>query len=481
MREIIGYGLLKVQHIAPRAEPLQEAKFEAYRGLGRILDELLKGDNAHPLVVKHQDRLRTVYAERLNALGNLSDALGTRADDDRLYDALANLPGDRDAIDRPLAQPSRSAEPHASARQADTPHHQPMLPRPTELPSPAPMTAPDVSARHDVPSTPEGPATPPVLLSRMPLFSKVSQDYIDMRIAADGEDHKEIKYLRLRRRTWLGIIGDKPVDEIKPSDMQRYVNEMQCWPANVTKRAGMVNVSVKEILEANKDRHIAPLNRKTLEDGYVANVKTMIRHGMLEYDYRDPIAGMRIRWPSQLAPSRPREAIGADVINATFQLGVASGLLAEAILPLLAYTTSRRLGLLCFLRGEDIRPKHGVYVAQTGGIVCDKGSWKRVPYKTTDSLAFFVLHDKLVETGLVDWMMRQEGFIFEALQEYKDPAKETSKYMNRLLRRAGAAGDNIEVFHCFRHGEIDNMRQRRIDPRARRLQSGHELGDGLRT
>jgi integrase len=351
------------------------------------------------------------------------------------------------------------------------------LAQPVDLPSPAPL-APDVpSARHGNPATPEDPTATPASLSRMPLFSQVSQDYIDMRIAADGEDHKEIKYLRLRRRTWLGIIKDKPVDEIKPSDMQRYVNEMQYWPANVTKRAGMEGASVKEILAANRDGSLPSITRKTLEDGYVANIKTMIRHGMVEHDYRDPIAGMRIRWPQRLALSRPREEIGIDVINETFRLGVKSGLLAEAILPLLAYTTSRRLGLLCYLRGDDIRMKHGVYIAQTEGIVCDKGVWKRVPIKTSDSLSFFVLHNKIVEIGLVDWMMRQEGFVFEALQEYKDPAKEGSKYMNRLLVAAGAAGDNVEVFHCFRHGEIDHMRQKRIDSRARRLQAGHELGD----
>lgn len=70
--------------------------------------------------------------------------------------------------------------------------------------------------------------------------------------------------------------------------------------------------------------------------------------------------------------------------------------IAEAILPLLAYTASRRLGLLCYLRGEDIRLKHSVYAAQTEGIVCDKGVWKRVPIKTPGSLSFFVLHNKLV-------------------------------------------------------------------------------------
>src|SRR5690606_30088012 len=101
-----------------------------------------------------------------------------RADDDRLYDALANLPGDRNAIDRPLAQPSPSAKPDASASQADT-HRQPVLSRPTELFSPAPVLASSASsARPGDPPISEGPATTSASSSRMPMFSQVSQDYI---------------------------------------------------------------------------------------------------------------------------------------------------------------------------------------------------------------------------------------------------------------------------------------------------------------
>jgi hypothetical protein len=46
----------------------------------------------------------------------------------------------------------------------------------------------------------------------MPTFSRVSQEYIDMRIEADGADHKDVRYLKLRRQLFLEVIGDLPVN-----------------------------------------------------------------------------------------------------------------------------------------------------------------------------------------------------------------------------------------------------------------------------
>jgi hypothetical protein len=172
----------------------------------------------------------------------------------------------------------------------------------------------------------------------------------------------------------------------------------------------------------------------------------------------------------------PREGIDDEVLNKTFRLGVDSGLLDSALLPLLAELTSRRLGLLCFLQGKDFRRKHGVWIAQTAGIVFEQGVWKRVPIKTAESTTFFVLHEKLSEIGFVDWAGCQPGYVFEAVHEYKDTAKSTSKNLNRLLRNAGARG-GVEVLHSLRGDGIDEMRAQDIDGRARRLQAGHTLGD----
>jgi len=348
----------------------------------------------------------------------------------------------------------------------------------TPPPSAGPAAAPAAPITPVIaPASAAPPAVPAQPASTKPLFSRIADEYIAMRIGSDGPDHKDVKYLELRKRVFLEIVGDKPVDTYKQSDLQLFVNELQFWPANVTKRTDLGDRSIREILDLNRDRHLQPLSRKTAEDGYVQNIRTMFRHGCTEHDYRYPFADVKIRWPLGYRPSVPREGLSDQLKGEVFRLGVASGLLDEAMLPLLGHLSGRRLGLLCYLRGSDIREKHGVYIAQTDGIVFHNNAWQRVPYKTQDSMTFFVLHKFLAEIGFIEWARAKDGFLFDIVQEYADPEKQTSGNMNDLLRRAGAVGKQREVFHCLRHGLIDHMRNKRVDPRARRLQAGHELGD----
>lgn len=69
----------------------------------------------------------------------------------------------------------------------------------------------------------------------IPYFGQVSSDYIEMRRKA-GAAQSELDTLRLRRKTFLDVLGDRPVTDYFPSDLQSYVSEMRFWPANVTKR-----------------------------------------------------------------------------------------------------------------------------------------------------------------------------------------------------------------------------------------------------
>ncbi|MFT0877863.1 hypothetical protein VRZ08_14950 [Rhodopseudomonas sp. G2_2311] len=303
-----------------------------------------------------------------------------------------------------------------------------------------------------------------------------------MRIERDGPDHADISTLVLRRQTFIDVIGDRPVDQYYPRDLQTYVNRMQHWPANVVKRGDMQGGSTLDTLEANRQFEIAPaMAKKTMADGYLANIRTMMRHGIQDWNYRDPFAGVRLSYPQAYRASTPREGVSKNVTNRVFCMGVQSGLLDEAIMPLFAKLTSRRLGLLTYLQGQDIRQKDDVWVAQTAGIVkvtdkvTGKVKWRRVPIKTEESMPYFVLHNFLVEIGFVDWARAQPGFIFKAAHEHSDPAKYMSKTMQNFLRRCGAQGG--EVFHSLRGDSIQKMRTDKVDNRTRRLQSGHELGD----
>ena len=143
----------------------------------------------------------------------------------------------------------------------------------------------------------------------------------------------------------------------------------------------------------------------------------------------------------------------------------------------MGYLSGRRIGLLIHLRGNDIREKfEGVFVAQTGGIICNNGKWQRVPMKTDASMTFFVLHQKLQETGFIDWAMKQgDKFLFPELMRLQDPSKSASQYMGRLFEKAGVTAKQKEVFHSLRHGNIESLRDNKVDERDRKLQVGHAL------
>lgn len=71
-----------------------------------------------------------------------------------------------------------------------------------------------------------------------------------------------------------------------------------------------------------------------------------------------------------------------------------------------------------------------------------------------------------------------DEFLFRELMRLDDPSKSASSYMQRLFKRAGVEGGNRrEVFHSLRAGNIDTMRNAKIEARARKLQAGHAIGD----
>ena len=314
--------------------------------------------------------------------------------------------------------------------------------------------------------------------ARAALFSEAARDYIAMREDAAGGASKLSgkSSLELRCRTFVEVIGDKPYTDYARGDLQRYVSQMQTWPANVTKRGLWSDLSVPKILERNKDLTERPLAKKSMEDGYVATIKTVMRWAAERDERRSPFDRVKIRWPDILRPSVPREPISNRVLSAAFARAVEADEIENALLLLLPYVTGRRIGLLVYLQGGDLREKDGVWIAQTNGIVATETGFKRVPYKTDDSVQFFVLHRKLAEIGFCEWAKAQHGFVFGEIHKLADASKSASQNLNRLLRAAGAAGGNREVLHSLRGGRIDENRDA-VSGRANRLQAGHELSD----
>lgn len=322
---------------------------------------------------------------------------------------------------------------------------------------------------------------PAATATSAPLFSVAASEYLDWRKGA-GADAATISTARMRLDVFLALMGDKPIDAFVPRDLQLYVNTLQYLPVEFGRdgkdSAEIRLIGARAAAERNSvERCWEPLSRKTIEDGYVQIFKAVVNDAVRNCGLsHHPFAGARIAWPKFTKASVAREALDDETVNRVFSLGVASGYLDDALLPGLSLTSSRRIGLLAFIRGSDFERKNGVIICRVDGIVYDpsRKTWFRVPYKTLESLAYFVVHNIWSETGFVDWAMAQgDAFLFRQLHATRDPADALSKRMNRLLRRAGARGRNIEVAHSFRHGAKDLMTDDEIDDRAVRKQMGH--------
>lgn len=314
--------------------------------------------------------------------------------------------------------------------------------------------------------------------SDVPKLSVVAHQYIQSRIdEKGGYKGRDITTAQKRIQVFLDLIGDHPADRYSGVDLQAFVNLMAHWPSKAKHRPD--NEKPFEILKRSKATNLTPVADKTLREGYVAVVKAALRSGMTKWAYPDPFAGVSLRFSKGHRKSKPTVPLSSMQLNGIFQEGVKSGYIDNALLPLLGHLTGRRIGLLTYLKGSDIREKfENVWIAETDGIVEVDHVWKRVPYKTGDSLNYFVLHDFLREIGFIDWAKRKgDQFLFPDLMRLKDPAGRASSYMGRLFEKAGIEKGKREVFHSFRSGMIDDMRSKKIDDRARKMQVGHALGD----
>jgi integrase len=311
---------------------------------------------------------------------------------------------------------------------------------------------------------------------RGPLFSFAADAYYEKLRLAHGDGYDELKYLLHRKAVFLQLCVDKPISEYTQEDFQHFVNEVRHLPPNVSKEPDYRIENVRRYIADAKAGGTKGLSESTLVNNYVGKIKTILRDGCASAGIPFTLDDMRIVLPKGVPKARHRLAPDYAALNRVFCIGAESGMLAEVMLPLVGFLTGRRLGLLTFLRREDIQRYHDCWVVPPRDSVWDGNRWVTVPFKTEESLTYFVLHDVLAEIGFIDWARSGQGFLFESLHEAKDPADTASKRMARLFRQAGLDPRLFNMFHGLRHAKIALDRELKVDPRTIRLQIGHELG-----
>lgn len=313
--------------------------------------------------------------------------------------------------------------------------------------------------------------------SNKPLFSDLASNYLAVRKSSKSGKKNDVAIAESRLNLFVELIGDHAVDTYTATDLQAFVELLKHWPSNPKHRPD--HLSAREIIASNQPRRFETLSRKTMEEGYVTAVRAAMNSGQKAHSYNSPFIGANLTYPDSARASVPTQPLGHEKTQKLFETGVKTGLLDNAMLPLLAFMTGRRLGLIIHLKGTDFREKYkGVWVAQTSGVIQDGGVWKRIPIKTDASETFFVLHNFLFEIGFVQWAQAQgDQFLFGELMRLVDPSKSASSYMDRLFERAGIENEPGVGFHSLRSGYISETSDQNIEKRDRMLQVGHNVGD----
>ncbi|MCK1317360.1 hypothetical protein IVB32_30050 [Bradyrhizobium sp. 23] len=347
--------------------------------------EVKKGDSGHPTVTARADLLRKDVWDRWRAGEGLPQVR------EPLAEAIGKL---AEVADRQLALLQQGATIHQPAAihsaVSEVVDRRVVQPDP---PAPLPAQAEAV-----------GPS---------PLFSQIEDEYITIRKNGGASDGT-ISTARWRTHVFKTLVGDRPLNAYMPIDLQNYVNELQYLPLQFSQKgdqtAELLAMGIPAAIAKNKkDRCYEPIALKTMQDGYVQIVRAIIHAATGLHRLRDPFQGFRVRWPDNAKPSVKRESIDYETLNRVFRLGADSGYLDDAMLGPLCLLATRRIGILPWIRGSDFGTKHGVDIIRLNGIVFDKtdGIYRRIPYKTDESLRFFVLHNAFRNGAL--WMGDRAG------------------------------------------------------------------------
>jgi integrase len=310
---------------------------------------------------------------------------------------------------------------------------------------------------------------------RVPLFSEAADAYYELLRSTNGDNYDELKYIRHRKKVFLEIIGDKPVGEYNSLHLQEFINRVRFLPPNHSKMKDFEIQNLNDIIDQNiKDGHPG-LSQRTLMVNYVGKIKTILRYGCTQVGVPYLLEGCRLIVPASVPKPKRKFLLSEDRINDVFRAGLETGKLAESLMPLVGYLTGRRLGLVAFLRGEQIRYEYGHWIVTPRSHDVDDGKVKRAPVKTTESLGMYVLHDFLAEIGFSQWASQQAGYVFREIHGALDPADTASKRMARLFQSTGLDPDSYKMFHGLRHLRISDLRDSDLKTRTIRMQVGHEL------
>jgi integrase len=321
------------------------------------------------------------------------------------------------------------------------------------------------------------PPEHPLLSTELPAFLKHKRDELD----PQGEGNKYVDYtIGAAFRAWFAIIGDKPLNEYRPADLDRFGAVLMRVPANWTKFPRFRELSLKEAAEENErlKEPYETLTVTSIERGYLSPVKKGFNWICIQRSdiapLRSPFADVKAQAPRHARPATERETLETEDVNAILRVAAKRSAAAERWLPLLAVVTGARLGELVYLQAADLVNVNGTWALDLRKDIRVNGQRRKRKTKSKSAKRLIALHRCLEDAGFIEWAQRRSGFLFERLHRAKRPTDAASKRVRRLMKAAGVSGSEL-VFHSTRHTAKQWFEDAGITERDVRLQVGHAM------
>lgn len=269
-------------------------------------------------------------------------------------------------------------------------------------------------------------------------------------------------------RMFYEIVGDKPVRQIGKEDIRLYKDTLLRLPSSMSKKYR--GRSVPDVLDTIDDDPAIPRLKAASVNKYLTALGTVFAYAETNgYAEQNPTVGMKVPLPK--TNSNKRVPYSVDDLHTIFSWPVWTGCSSAARpknpgtyiyqnanywLPLLALFSGCRLEELGQAYADDIRLDDGV-------MVLDINDDDDKTLKAASSRRLMPIHPELRKCGFLDYAtdMQNSGHtrLFPDLRPDRNGIITAgwSKWWGRYQRGMGLT-DERKVFHSFRHGFRDTLR-----------------------
>lgn len=329
----------------------------------------------------------------------------------------------------------------------------------------------------------------------LPLFSIQATSAIDAKAEAKPESTYPPK-LRNVARAWVLVMGDREVDEYRPSEIQDFANKLKKFPRNWAVTPRYRTMTADQVIEdteraikraADAEKELPKLFSQTNIKEYSAQVGHLFH--LIRAAFPKQVNDFQrapLVIPSEAREAAARGSVPVPAMNLWFRAAAKERRPDDRYLPVVGAVTGARLSELVYLRAGDLKEMYGRLILDLiddAEGVLESDQKRRL--KTLQSRRRVVLHEAIRETGFVEWArsLPSESWMFPRLHvrngqtAVERPHGAASKRMTRQMQDLGIHVPYVCVYHSLRHGIKDWHLWAKIADRTSRLQSGHAFAD----